>query len=443
VRRTGADAAAPRRAAQVPSFIPEATADVRGEDRFEKAVENETAQAEGVAYGLNKRSRPAGPPAGGEGGEAEAPVPRERSFVERALADKEREKARAAAGSAPDADTQQFRDDVAHLPDSAPLAAYEDMPVEAFGEAMLRGMGWKEGAPVGRNSKEVVKPIEYIPRPERLGLGAAAAAPPPSGAGAGGRPLRPGESREGKVHMALPVGPDGRVRNVRTLDEQLVVREAAGVRPGKRMVVAEGAHVGLACEVLSLQPAADGRSERATVRLERGGATVTLRARHLAEVGSREAARAEAEAAAPAAAAQPSRAPEAPRGEAEAPPWLAPHIRVRCVSRRLGGGAHYLRKGTVVDVLTPGVCMLRLDADGTAGATLLEDVPQRALETLVPKKAGRVLLLSGRHRGVRAKLLSRDADAGSAHVQLLTDFSMLTLPLDAMAEYVGPADEHD
>ena len=116
---------------------------------------------------------------------------------------------------------------------------------------------------------------------------------------------------------------------------------------------------------------------------------------------------------------------------------------MRCVSRRLGGGAHYLRKGTVVDVLTPGVCMLRLDADGTAGAALLEDVPQRALETLVPKKAGRVLLLTGRHRGVRAKLLSRDADSGNAHVQLLSDFSMHTLPLDAMAEYVGPADEHD
>ena len=87
--------------------------------------------------------------------------------------------------------------------------------------------------------------------------------------------------------------------------------------------------------------------------------------------------------------------------------------------------------------------MLRLDAVDAAGATLLEDVPQRALETLVPKRAGRVAVLSGRHRGARAKLLSRDSDAGTAHVQLLTDFSMHTLPLDAIAEYVGPADEHD
>ena len=45
------------------------------------------------------------------------------------------------------------------------------MPVEMFGEAMLRGMGWEAGEGVGRN-KVVVVPKEYVPRPGRLGLGA-------------------------------------------------------------------------------------------------------------------------------------------------------------------------------------------------------------------------------------------------------------------------------
>ena len=36
---------------------------------------------------------------------------------------------------------------------------------------MLRGMGWEEGMGVGRNRK-VVSAIEYISRPDRLGLGA-------------------------------------------------------------------------------------------------------------------------------------------------------------------------------------------------------------------------------------------------------------------------------
>jgi hypothetical protein len=51
--------------------------------------------------------------------------------------------------------------------------AYETMPIEEFGMAMLRGMGWSEGMGVGRNRK-VAEAIEYLKRPERLGLGAQA-----------------------------------------------------------------------------------------------------------------------------------------------------------------------------------------------------------------------------------------------------------------------------
>lgn len=45
------------------------------------------------------------------------------------------------------------------------------MPIEEFGKAMLRGMGWQEGMGVGRNRRQV-DAIEYVRRPERLGLGA-------------------------------------------------------------------------------------------------------------------------------------------------------------------------------------------------------------------------------------------------------------------------------
>ena len=34
---------------------------------------------------------------------------------------------------------------MARLPDEADEAAYEAMPIEEFGAAMLRGMGWSEG----------------------------------------------------------------------------------------------------------------------------------------------------------------------------------------------------------------------------------------------------------------------------------------------------------
>jgi G-patch domain len=39
----------------------------------------------------------------------------------------------------------KLQEDVARLPDEADEAAYEAMPIEEFGAAMLRGMGWSEG----------------------------------------------------------------------------------------------------------------------------------------------------------------------------------------------------------------------------------------------------------------------------------------------------------
>ena len=55
----------------------------------------------------------------------------------------------------------RLKEDMKVLPDSASLSVYESMPIEDFGLAMLRGMGWEEGKAVGRNAKEVVRNI-YI-----------------------------------------------------------------------------------------------------------------------------------------------------------------------------------------------------------------------------------------------------------------------------------------
>ncbi len=53
-----------------------------------------------------------------------------------------------------EADTARFREDLKALPEDPSLDAYERMPVEDFGMALLRGMGWNEGQGVGRK-KEV------------------------------------------------------------------------------------------------------------------------------------------------------------------------------------------------------------------------------------------------------------------------------------------------
>ena len=45
--------------------------------------------------------------------------------------------------------------DVSLRPEEAEMADYEAVPIEQFGMAVLRGMGWKKGVGIGRNNKYV------------------------------------------------------------------------------------------------------------------------------------------------------------------------------------------------------------------------------------------------------------------------------------------------
>jgi hypothetical protein len=76
-------------------------------------------------------------------------------------------------------ETSSFRTDVAMRPESATLDAYNAIPVEEFGAALLRGMGWKDGQSIGRGdyssaaaAEKANKPRVPERRPGFLGIGA-------------------------------------------------------------------------------------------------------------------------------------------------------------------------------------------------------------------------------------------------------------------------------
>lgn len=50
-------------------------------------------------------------------------------------------------------ETLAFRDDYEKRPDETTMEEYENIPVEEFGAALLRGLGWNEGEGIGRNRK--------------------------------------------------------------------------------------------------------------------------------------------------------------------------------------------------------------------------------------------------------------------------------------------------
>ncbi|MCJ1350443.1 MAG: hypothetical protein MMC33_000424 [Icmadophila ericetorum] len=70
-------------------------------------------------------------------------------------------------------DELAFKRDVLSRPDSASLDDYDAVPVEEFGAALLRGMGWKEGEDVGKRKGEAIsKPKKVERRAPLLGIGA-------------------------------------------------------------------------------------------------------------------------------------------------------------------------------------------------------------------------------------------------------------------------------
>ncbi|KAH7131998.1 DExH-box splicing factor binding site-domain-containing protein [Dendryphion nanum] len=67
---------------------------------------------------------------------------------------------------------EAFENDYQDAPEAPSLSAYEATPIDGFGAAMLRGMGWKDGEEIGRNKGAITKQPEIKRRPALLGLGA-------------------------------------------------------------------------------------------------------------------------------------------------------------------------------------------------------------------------------------------------------------------------------
>nr|AFK45447.1 unknown [Lotus japonicus] len=113
--------------------------------------------------------------------------------------------------------------------------------------------------------------------------------------------------------------------------------------------------------------------------------------------------------------------------------WLTSHIRVRVVSRDLKGGRLYLKKGEILDVVGPATCDLSLDDS----REIIQGVSQDLLETVIPRRGGPVLVLSGKHKGAFGSLVEKDLDREIAIVRDADTHELLKVKLEQVAEYMG------
>ncbi|XP_054327615.1 G-patch domain and KOW motifs-containing protein isoform X2 [Pongo pygmaeus] len=332
-------------------------------------------------------------------------------------------------------------------------ANYEAVPVEAYGLAMLRGMGWKPGEGIGRTFNQVVKPRVNSLRPKGLGLGANLT-----------------------EAQALTTGPS---RMPRPDEEQDKDKEdqPQGLVPGGAVVVLSGPHRGLYGKVEGLDP----DNVRAMVRLAVGNRVVTVSEYCLRHVSQQEFDKntldlrqqngtassrktlwnqelhiqqdnserkrkhlpdrwdSEHAGGVKKAGLQDGPAAKSEKAAPRSQHWLHRDLRVRFVDNMYKGGQYYNTKMIIEDVLSPATCVCRTDE-----GRVLEGLREDMLETLVPKAEGdRVMVVLGPQAGRVGHLLSRDRARSRALVQLPRENQVVELHYDAICQYMGPSDTDD
>lgn len=106
---------------------------------------------------------------------------------------------------------EMFHRDVGTRPNEPTLDDYQSMPVEEFGAAMLRGMGWKEGMGAGKRRNGPAHAPIIQRRAALLGLGAKERASPTMTSGQRrdvDRHYKPVTSRDNRSRHSASYGPD-------------------------------------------------------------------------------------------------------------------------------------------------------------------------------------------------------------------------------------------
>lgn len=353
-------------------------------------------------------------------------------------------------------ETEKYRHDVNLRPEQASLEDYERIPIEEFGAAMLRGMGWEKGKSIGRNKGEknaLINPIEFIPRPALLGLGAQPKPPDVDEfkkkhrkklLGRGGELEKPKEyqpniTEDGKVKHFREIGKETQRSKRNSQSSELTSRHSATADIAYHSDYSKDnghnsssnssrSHNHNSRSHHSSHSRSHSRSHSHSDEKKRGESSE----RHYSSSSLRESVtytQSSSHSNSPSKSSSSitytqkqtqsssysrnhnhSRHSSDHQNEEDEekytkkgaevvksrskhrPSWLYPNIRVRIVSRSFKSGKYYKAKGVIVDVVQEGECILRLD-DGK----LLENVKERYLETIIPNVNEKIIVV--RHTG--------------------------------------------
>ncbi|KAL6119336.1 gpkow [Pungitius sinensis] len=338
-------------------------------------------------------------------------------------------------------------------PESSTEADYESIPVEAYGLAMIKGMGWNKEEGIGRTFKQHVTPIEHELRPKGLGLGADRSAVKDLEPTRHKRPPKPGEERAKEEELVM--GPGGcilvesgahkdmygKIEGVDADNARVVVKLAIGGRSatisqyaiklvGRKEYDKNGKDL---TRLSRAHKEKEKERERREEKVKQSNGDEVKEKSSERERGKDERKRKHQESS------QDREKPPVKEARRKPPPpsWLQRDLKVRFIDKAFKGGKYYNSKMRVEDVLSATMCVCR-----TEEGRLLDDVKQNMLETIIPKSEDdAIMVVLGEHRGQVGRILQRDKNKCRAMVQLdRNEEKLFTLDYDTICHYVGATD---
>ncbi|XP_050234757.1 protein MOS2-like [Mercurialis annua] len=359
----------------------------------------------GISYGLNIRNNDDGSKPSGDDQQQQQNVSTENMLLGKQIYDLER------------------------FPEDRGFEEFTGVQVDEFGAAILAGYGWCEGRGIGKNAKQDVKVKPYSKRTDREGLGFVATPrvknndvkirdtiPNRVSDSSNSENVKRGRERDAGDGDGFFVGKD--VRVIAGGKDIYGLKGRISKRLGVDLVVLKFADYERDVDMLISGIADLGSREEEKCLRKLKALQIDSKHKHIGESskGSRESVRRD-------------------NGQVrdERKQWLTNHIRVRVISKQLKGGRFYLKKGKVVDVVSPNVCDIFIDET----KELVQGVDQDLLETVLPRRGGHVLVLYGKHKGAYGGLMEKDLDRGTGVIQDSDTREFLNVKLEQIAEYSG------
>lgn len=366
--------------------------------------------------------------------------------------------------------------DVALRPDEPDDADYDKIPIEQYGLAMLRGMGWNQSRGIGKNGK-VVAPVQALLRPKGLGLGADKSNKGTDKKATQESAVNVEEERELKKnsHCMILSGINkdlyGIVEgldedNARVLIKLTVSGKTVNIMQNNVSVVSKNEYDKFSKYLnkdkvdkynKEQEKISSNKSSSETVHTsdkksrKRDASPNDTKSYHKKQRKDKNKHKSDSmdrkkhKSKYKKCEKQPSSSSDSEFSDEiektkSVPQWLRNDLKVRIIDKDLKKGKLYNTKVVIIDVPSSGICICK-----TEDGKVIENISQSQLETVVPKSDNSyIAVVSGSYRGQIGQIMKRNKDCCLAVVQLLSDRDIvLKLHYDEICEYVGDIQYHD